>query len=163
MRLRSRAALASLVLCAVPPLARDPYSFGYIGGDFTYLWGPGMEVLPNHPWQRVATAMLLALLLAGSAAIMAGRVRLARVLITGETVAFLALNAIYLGRDGTLRFQDRTYFHTEEPLWMTVGGLLLRLAVLLVMTRVVRRGWPDEGCIVRPAVEPSAAPDAPCR
>ncbi len=99
----------------------DPYSHGYRGGDV---------LIVVHPWQRIAIACEVALLLVGLGA---GVLRLRRTLIVAiaaEATLFVGLSAVWVTRDGATRFLVG-YESSFETAYVVAAGLLLRILIIV--------------------------------
>jgi hypothetical protein len=130
--------LAAAAAALIVLLALDRYSYGHIGGEI-FSFGPRMEVLPEYVWQRWATAALVLLLLAAVVALWRGSWVTSARLVGSEALLFVALNLAYLFRDGLSTRGFVGYEGNPQSLVVTVLGLLLRMALMLVLIRTRRK------------------------
>lgn len=131
-------ALAALVILLL--LWIDPYSRGRIGADFA-VFAPDFTEVPLYPWQIGASVGLSLLLGIGVVASLLGFRRMSMLSLATESAAFVLVNALYVARDGVYTRATVGDQGAMEPGMLTVLGLAIRIAVLLMVSqsREVRR------------------------
>lgn len=107
--------------------ALDPYSWGWQGGDTGF---------DTYPWQVSVTAFAVILLGAALVGVHRGRDDLSLKTLSVETAIFLAVNVIYLVRDGFVTRSLAGYNSTALPILATTVGLVIRMVTLYRFARV---------------------------
>lgn len=126
------------IVTAVALFALDPYSWGRVGGEHLN-FGPRMQDVPVHRWQIWATVVLIALLIAAAALAIRQRYRDLLAVLMVEATLFLALNVIYVLRDGMEIRGYVGYDLSPSPLRAAAAGLLARVALVVALGLVARR------------------------
>lgn len=122
------------LVVAVGALLLDPYSFGDSGGELS---------LRSRPWQSAAAAAQAAALIAAAVYVWLSGFRRARILASAELLSFVALNAIYLLRDGTMRF-DAGYTGDTTVVFMIVVGSAARWGNVALLNRLTQTKSPTD-------------------
>lgn len=114
-----RLALVAAVTLAAALLLLDPYSFGRQGGD---VWAVRFQ------WQCFAAGIQGLLLIVSAVGAYLDK-RWARGLLLSELCLLVALNVIYLLRDGETRFLIG-YESSLRSLWVLSAGIAVRILAL---------------------------------
>lgn len=118
-----------LAACTVLLLLGDPYAWQMSYGDL-------ILVADGVWWQSIVAAVDLALLVGTGVAYLAGRERVAYVLLLLDVSAFLLANVTYVARDGLDRFSGGLV-PGYVPLVVFLG-LVVRLTLLGLVSSAMR-------------------------
>lgn len=99
----------------------DPYSYGARGGDV------GFDV---YVWQQGATVAFTCLLVAALVLVRKRQNRAALMALMVETAGFVAINALYVLRDGFWERMLRGYGSSPLPLLAVATGLIVRFFLI---------------------------------
>jgi hypothetical protein len=129
--------VAVAVIVSLICFAKDPYSYGHMGGEYMQ-FGADLEPVPMYYWQRWYTGALLVMLCAGTALLFLGWKRRALLTFSLEAACFVAVNIIYVYRDS---WATRALIGDEGsalPVEVTILGIVSRafvIALLLIAHR----------------------------
>lgn len=134
---------ATMVLVATISyfLWSDPYSHGYIGGEYAVFTRDFTQLRP-HPWQIGASVVLTIFMGCGLVQVFRSRPKSAMFLFAAEGVLFLVLNLLYVVRDG---LQVRATSGDQGDALaaeVTLTGMVLRVILLLLVIQCCRAEAP---------------------